>query len=83
MFSARNYPKLATKKFEKRNSIQTFIIIIIFFLQIQAYTLFGKFLLCGKDLETFQDWIQTQCGANAHQAKTAAQALSDWAEAFI
>lgn len=49
----------------------------------QAYTLFGKYLLCNKDLEQFQDWIQTQCGANSHQAKTAAQALSEWADAFI
>ncbi|CAF4435598.1 unnamed protein product [Rotaria sp. Silwood2] len=49
----------------------------------KAYTLFGKFLLCHKDVEEFQDWIQTQCGANSHQAKTAAQSLSEWAEAFI
>ena len=53
---------------------------IVFF---QAYTLFGKYLLCNKDLEQFQDWIQTQCGANSHQAKSAAQAFADWAEAFI
>ena len=50
---------------------------------VQAYTLFGKYLLCNKDVEQFQDWIQTQCGANSHQAKTAAQAFSEWAEAFI
>ncbi|CAF0727234.1 unnamed protein product [Adineta ricciae] len=49
----------------------------------RAYTLFGKYLLCNKDLEEFQDWIQTQCGANSHQAKSAAQAFADWAEAFI
>ncbi len=49
----------------------------------QAYTLFGKYLLCNKDLEQFQDWIQTQCGANSHQAKAAAEAFSEWADAFI
>ncbi|UJR33552.1 hypothetical protein I4U23_020993 [Adineta vaga] len=49
----------------------------------KAYTLFGKYLLCNKDLEEFQDWIQIQCGANSHQAKSAAQAFSEWAEAFI
>ncbi len=49
----------------------------------QAYTLFGKYLLCNKDMEEFQDWIQTQCGANSHQAKTAAEAFTEWAEAFI
>ncbi|CAF0809909.1 unnamed protein product [Didymodactylos carnosus] len=49
----------------------------------RAYVLFGKFLLSNKDAELFQDWLQTQCGANAHQAKTTTQALSEWAEAFI
>ncbi|CAF0789917.1 unnamed protein product [Didymodactylos carnosus] len=49
----------------------------------KAYVLFGKFLLSNKDPESFQDWLQTQCGANSHQAKTTTQALSDWAEAFI
>jgi hypothetical protein len=34
-------------------------------------------------LEQFQDWIQTQCGANSHQAKAAAEAFSEWADAFI
>jgi len=27
--------------------------------------------------------MQTQCGANIYQAKTAAEELSKWAEAFI
>lgn len=53
------------------------------FVSLQAYTLFGKYLLCNKDLEQFQEWIQTQCGANSHQAKSAATAFADWAEAFI
>ncbi|CAF0725247.1 unnamed protein product [Adineta steineri] len=49
----------------------------------KANTLFGKYLLCNKDVEQFQDWIQTQCGANSHQARSAADAFSEWAEAFI
>ncbi len=74
--------KLSEAGYEKvRFSIEIFYFIEFIF--IQAYTLFGKYLLCNKDVESFQDWLQTQCGANSHQAKTAAQALSEWAEAFI
>ncbi|CAF2649359.1 unnamed protein product [Rotaria sp. Silwood2] len=49
----------------------------------KVYTLFGKFLLYHKDVEEFRAWIQTQCGANSHQAKAATQALFEWVEAFI
>jgi hypothetical protein len=34
-------------------------------------------------MELFQDWMQTQCGANSYQSKTTAEAFSEWAEAFI
>ena len=59
------------------------ITIIIVVNYSQAFTLFGKYLLCHKNVEEFQDWLQIQCGANSHQARSAAQALSDWADAFI
>ena len=75
--------KLAEAGYEKVCLYSSTFLSIEDLISFQAYTLFGKYLLCNKDMEQFQDWIQTQCGANSHQSKTAAEALSEWAEAFI
>ena len=48
-----------------------------------AYNLVGQYLLFNKDVETLQDWLKEETGANKKQSGDCARCIQEWTDAFI
>ncbi|KAL7861562.1 hypothetical protein SRHO_G00130030 [Serrasalmus rhombeus] len=49
----------------------------------KAFVVLGQFLLLRKDRELFAEWLKDTSGANARQAASCSQCLTEWCDAFL
>ena len=49
----------------------------------KAYVVLGQFLLFKKKEETFKDWLNQTCNANAKQQRDCYECLKEWCDAFL
>ncbi len=54
-----------------------------FFVHFQAYMVLGKFLMLKKDTQMFTEWLKDTTGANSAHARSCAQCLTEWCDAFL